>query len=99
MVNKENIRCFVTFAGTIVGEWDGVEDSNFVKLKHSFRVQPTQDAKVAVGALFVKEEWSKIPINSAIEIDVSEGVAMLYMNYESELYGSVLLPPEKKIIL
>ena len=99
MVNKENIKCYVTNAGTVIGESETHEESdNFVKLKHPFRLFPQEDGRVGVAAIFIKEEWAIIPKNSSIEIDVNEGMAMLYINYESQIYGSILVP-EKKIIL
>ena len=100
MVEKENIKCYVTNAGTVIGEQDSsYNNGDFRKLKHPFRLFPQEDGRVGVAAIFIKEEWAIIPLNSSIEIDVNEGMAMLYMNYESQIYGSILTPPEKKIIL
>lgn len=99
MVNKENIRCYVTNAGTVIGELDQLGAiGDFVKLKHPFRLFPQEDGRVGVAAIFIKEEWAIIPKNSSIEIDVNEGMAMLYINYESQIYGSIVVP-EKKIII
>ena len=99
MVDKESIRCFVTNAGTVIGELEiNGAIGDFIKLKHPFRLFPQEDGRVGVAAIFIKEEWAIIPKNSSIEIDVNEGMAMLYTNYESQIYGSILVP-EKKIIL
>lgn len=99
MVEKDNIRCYVTNSGTVIGELEiNGATGDFAKLKHPFRLFPQEDGRVGVAAIFIKEEWAIIPKNSSIEIDVNEGMAMLYMNYESQIYGSILVP-EKKIIL
>jgi hypothetical protein len=98
MVNKEKVRAFVTNQGTLIGE-EEYDLNGFIKLKHPFRVIPQQDGKVAVAALFIKEEWCLFSKSNVIEIDVSEGMSMLYVNYEAEIFGSLIAPPEKKIII
>jgi hypothetical protein len=99
MVNKDNIRCFVTNVGTIIGDFvvNGAS-GDYIMLKHPFRLFPQDDGRVGVAAIFIKEEWAIIPKGMCIEIDVNDGMAMLYINYESQIYGTILAP-EKKIIL
>ena len=98
MVDKDKVRAFVTFAGTVIGEEMSVTDA-FIKMKHPFRLFPTQEGKVAVGALFVKEEWCNLPVLTSIEIDVTDGMKQLYAEYESQLFGSILAPSDRKLII
>jgi hypothetical protein len=99
MVNKDRIRAFVTSLGTIVGEDDSGQEDGIIILKHPFRIMPMQDGRVAVAALFNKEEWCKFNSSFGIEINITDGISDMYCDYESQLHGSIIQVPDAKIIL
>ena len=101
MVNNSKIRAFcnlVTSSG-LIGEEIEILASGRVKLNHPFRIFAREDGTVVVGAVFIKEESCIIDPNSFIEISVNSGLEELYISYESDIFGSIVKPPEKKIIL
>lgn len=102
MINKDFIRGYATNVGNIVGELDTSYVPNvdgFIKLTHPLRLMPTQDGRVAVAAIFVKEDWCILKLDNAIEISISNGIKDLYCDYESQIFGSIVQAPEKKIII
>ena len=100
MINKEQVRAFMSGSMVIIGELINVENNGIYRLKHPFRVVPDGKGNSVVASIFAGgEKWCKLDPRNYLEIDVIDGLMELYVNYESEIFGSLVAPPEKKIIL
>lgn len=99
MVEKDNIRMFITEQGAVIGEDAMLGSDALVKLTHPFRVFPNDKGSISVAALFVKEEWCTIPLLTSIEINVSDGFKSMYVDYEQKIFGSIITSLDKQIII
>ena len=101
MINKNAVRAFMAGSMVIIGEWDLLPpEKDIIRLIHPFRVVPDGKGNSVVASIFAGgEEWCQINPSNYLEIHIIPGLMDLYVNYESEIFGSLVAPPEKKIIL
>ena len=97
-MNRSKLRIFINQFGVIIGENEETDIKDQVKLKHPLRFIPHGNGLVAAG-LFIKEEWVTFYTQSAMEISLDEAIADEYIKYESEIFSSIVIPKEKKIII
>lgn len=111
MVNRDNIRMFMTEIGPVIGEEEILEQpavegqgfiglSSSIKLMHPFRIMPNNQGQMSIAAVFIKEEWITIPIGRYMELSLNEGMKQLYVDYEQQVFGSIILAaPNDKLAL
>ena len=73
---------------------------NKIKLQYPFRFLIDQAAGItSVAAPVFREDWIVIDMNGAIECHLNPTIEELYRKYCNQIFSTIILPEDKKIIL
>lgn len=81
------VRMFMVGQGVIVGYEESVEN-NIIKLKWPLQLDKGMPGvtQATIKTIYLDETWCKIPLNGAMELEVSDGVNALYTSKSKEIY-------------
>jgi hypothetical protein len=100
-IKKEDIRVIITASGAVfVGQETEASAPGKLKLDYPFRfINDQASGVVSVAAPVFREDWIVIDMAGAIECAVNQTVEDLYRKYCQQIFGGIIMPEEKKIII